>query len=163
MGFSSNSWMRRSASRRHRRRVFGCIGRDVTSLVAAHSQATMAAADGRRSVSDCPSMSPPDKLGQPLRVLDHPTTSAKVDELTTPGCMAARPAISATSLSCWVVCTPPRRWGFCRSFTSGIPGSWPPPCSLQEPRGGGRIATSMVTEAIPRPGLRCRGSAPLVP
>ena len=102
--------------------VFGCIGRDVPSLVAAHSQATMAAAEGKRSVSDCPLMSPPDTVGQPLRVLDHPTTSAKVDELTTPDCMTARPAISATSLSCSVVCT----------------SSWPPPCSLQEPRGGGR-------------------------
>jgi hypothetical protein len=30
----------------------------VPSLVAAHSQATIAAADGKRSASDCPSMSP---------------------------------------------------------------------------------------------------------
>ena len=42
----------------YRRRVLGCIGRDVPSLVAAHSQATRVATGRKRLVSDCPSRSP---------------------------------------------------------------------------------------------------------
>lgn len=37
----------------YRRRVLGCTGRDGLSLVVAHSQAMMAAAGGKRPVSDC--------------------------------------------------------------------------------------------------------------
>jgi hypothetical protein len=42
----------------HHRHVIGCLGRDVPALVAAHSQVTTVAAGGKRSGSDCLSVSP---------------------------------------------------------------------------------------------------------